>query len=100
MKKSLKMRTKAFLATEQRTTGLRDSILQDTILNAKIHAKRSMDDSVHVIGHFTESVIDENGCAANQDDFSRYGGSVQFSEYFRQILEICVEIFFGKKKII
>ena len=40
--KSLKMSAKAFLATEQRIPGLGNGVLQDILLNAKIHPKRKM----------------------------------------------------------
>ena len=38
--KSLKMSAKAFLATEQRIPGLGNGVLQDILLNARIHPKR------------------------------------------------------------
>ena len=41
--KSLKMSAKAFLATEQRIPGLGNGVLQDILLNAKIHPKKKMD---------------------------------------------------------
>ena len=41
-KKSLKMSAKAFLATEQRIPGLGNGVLQDILLNAKIHPKKKM----------------------------------------------------------
>jgi len=40
--KSLKMSAKAFLATEQRIPGLGNGVLQDILLNAKIHPKSKM----------------------------------------------------------
>jgi len=40
--KGLKMSAKAFLATEQRIPGLGNGVLQDILLNAKIHPKRKM----------------------------------------------------------
>jgi len=40
--KSLKMSAKAFLATEQRIPGLGNGVLQDVLLNAKIHPKKKM----------------------------------------------------------
>ena len=40
--KSLKMSAKAFLATEQRIPGLGNGVVQDILLNAKIHPKRKM----------------------------------------------------------
>jgi len=40
--KSLKMSAKAFLATGQRIPGLGNGVLQDILLNAKIHPKRKM----------------------------------------------------------
>jgi formamidopyrimidine-DNA glycosylase len=40
--KSLKMSAKAFLATEQRIPGLGNGVLQDILLNAKIHPKKKM----------------------------------------------------------
>jgi len=40
--KSEKMSTKAFLATEQRIPGLGNGVLQDILLNAKIHPKKKM----------------------------------------------------------
>ncbi|MCL2588766.1 MAG: endonuclease VIII, partial [Oscillospiraceae bacterium] len=40
--KGLKMSAKAFLATEQRIPGLGNGVLQDILLNAKIHPKKKM----------------------------------------------------------
>ena len=40
--KSLKMSAKAFLATEQRIPGLGNGVLQDILLNSKIHPKKKM----------------------------------------------------------
>jgi len=40
--KSLKMSAKAFLATEQRIPGLGNGVLQDILLNAKIHPKKKI----------------------------------------------------------
>jgi len=40
--KSLKMSAKAFLATEQRIPGLGNGVLQDILLNAKIHPTKKM----------------------------------------------------------
>jgi len=40
--KSVKMSAKAFLATEQRIPGLGNGVLQDILLNAKIHPKKKM----------------------------------------------------------
>ena len=40
--KSIKMSAKAFLATKQRIPGLGNGVLQDILLNAKIHPKRKM----------------------------------------------------------
>jgi len=40
--KGLKMSVKAFLATEQRIPGLGNGVLQDILLNAKIHPKKKM----------------------------------------------------------
>jgi len=40
--KSAKMSAKAFLATEQRIPGLGNGVLQDILLNAKIHPKKKM----------------------------------------------------------
>jgi len=40
--KSLKLSAKAFLATEQRIPGLGNGVLQDILLNSKIHPKRKM----------------------------------------------------------
>ena len=40
--KSLKMSAKAFLATEQRIPGLGNGVLQDILLNARIHPKKKM----------------------------------------------------------
>ena len=40
--KSEKMSAKAFLATEQRIPGLGNGVLQDILLNAKIHPKKKM----------------------------------------------------------
>ena len=40
--KALKMSAKAFLATEQRIPGIGNGVVQDILLNAKIHPKRKM----------------------------------------------------------
>lgn len=40
--KTLKMSAKAFLATEQRIPGLGNGVLQDILLNARIHPKKKM----------------------------------------------------------
>jgi len=40
--KGVKMSAKAFLATEQRIPGLGNGVLQDILLNAKIHPKKKM----------------------------------------------------------
>lgn len=40
--KSVKMSAKAFLATQQRIPGLGNGVLQDILLNAKIHPKKKM----------------------------------------------------------
>jgi len=40
--KSLKMSAKAFLATQQRIPGLGNGVLQDILLNAKIHPRKKM----------------------------------------------------------
>jgi len=42
--KSLKMSAKAFLATEQRVPGLGNGVLQDILLNARIHPKKKARD--------------------------------------------------------
>ena len=52
--KSLKMSAKGFLATEQRISGLGNGVLQDILLNARIHPrkKRTALRMINALGYF------------------------------------------------
>jgi len=80
--KALKMSAKAFLATEQRIPGLGNGVLQDILLNAKIHPKKKMNtlseeqrrglfDSVKTT---LAAMVDDGGRDTERDLFGNYGG--------------------------
>jgi formamidopyrimidine-DNA glycosylase len=80
--KSLKMSAKAFLATEQRIPGLGNGVLQDVLLNAKIHPKKKMNtlsdgqrrgvfDSIK---HTLADMTDNGGRDTERDLFGNKGG--------------------------
>ena len=60
---SYKMSAKAFLATKQRIPGLGNGILQDILLNARVHPKRKMntlsESELHNLFDSIKSTIDE-----------------------------------------
>ena len=80
--KSLKMSAKAFLATEQRIPGLGNGVLQDILLNAKIHPKKKMNTlSEHQHKKVFDSVkttlaamINGGGRDTERDLFGNQGG--------------------------
>lgn len=82
--KSLKMSAKAFLATEQRIPGLGNGVLQDILLNAKIHHKKKMNtlsdeqieamfDSVKLT---LKEMTDNGGRDTEKDLFGKSGGYI------------------------
>lgn len=94
--KSVKMSAKAFLATKQRIPGLGNGVLQDILLNAKIHPKKKMntlsDDGYRemyecVISTLTE-MVDGGGRDTETDLFGNRGGyATKLSK--RNALAIC-----------
>jgi formamidopyrimidine-DNA glycosylase len=80
--KGLKMSAKAFLATEQRIPGLGNGVLQDILLNAKIHPKKKMNtlSKGQIRGMFDslKSTLAEmralGGRDTERDLFGNYGG--------------------------
>ena len=80
--KSLKMSAKAFLTTEQRIPGLGNGVLQDILLNAKIHPKskintlseeqhRELFDSIRAT---LAEMVSGGGRNTERDLFGRFGG--------------------------
>ena len=80
--KSLKMSAKAFLATEQRIPGLGNGVLQDILLNARIHPKKKMntlsDEQLSGIFSSVKSTLaemtDNGGRDTERDLFGNQGG--------------------------
>ena len=80
--KSLKMSAKAFLATEQRIPGLGNGVLQDILLNAKIHPKKKMnalsETQRHELFESVKSTLAEmvncGGRNTEKDLFGKHGG--------------------------
>ena len=80
--KSNKMSAKAFLATEQRIPGLGNGVLQDILLNARIHPKKKMntlsDERLREIFNSVKSTIaamtDNGGRDTERDLFGNQGG--------------------------
>lgn len=80
--KSLKMSAKAFLATEQRIPGLGNGVLQDILLNAKIHPRKKMNTlSDEQLGDVFDSMkstlsamTDGGGRDTERDLFGNQGG--------------------------
>jgi formamidopyrimidine-DNA glycosylase len=94
--KSVKISAKAFLATEQRIPGLGNGVLQDILLNAKIHPKKKMNtlsdeqrrgvfDSVKLT---LADMTDSGGRDTERDLFGNPGGyKTKLSK--NNILSIC-----------
>lgn len=82
--KSLKMSAKAFLATEQRVPGLGNGVLQDILLNAKIHPKKKMntlsDEQRRVLFDSVKSTLSEmtrlGGRDTEKDLYGNPGGYI------------------------
>jgi len=80
--KSTKMSAKAFLATEQRIPGLGNGVLQDILLNAKIHPKKKMntlsdEQRNRVFGSIKLTLADMTnggGRDTDRDLFGNFGG--------------------------
>jgi len=80
--KTLKLSAKAFLATEQRIPGLGNGVVQDILLNSKIHPKRKMntlDDSqrellFHSIKSTLSDMVNNGGRDTEKDLFGKPGG--------------------------
>ena len=80
--KSLKMSAKAFLATEQRIPGLGNGVVQDILLNSKIHPKRkisTLDDGqkellFQSIKNTLSEMISGGGRDTEKDLFGNPGG--------------------------
>ena len=79
--KSIKMSAKAFLATKQRIPGLGNGVLQDILLNARIHPKRKMNtlgnDEKMVLFDSIKSTLNEmvnlGGRDTEKDLYGNYG---------------------------
>ena len=79
-----KMSAKAFLATEQRIPGLGNGVLQDILLNARIHPKRKMntlsDEQQRGLFNSIKSTLAEmtegGGRDTERDLFGNFGGYV------------------------
>ncbi len=75
---------KAFLATEQRISGLGNGVLQDILFNARIHPRRSMeslsDEELDTMFHTLKSTIrqmaEQGGRDTEKDLFGKPGGYV------------------------
>ena len=80
--KCLKMSAKAFLATEQRIPGLGNGVLQDILLNAKVHPKKKMNalsgaQQKGIFGNVKStlaSMTDNGGRDTERDLFGNQGG--------------------------
>jgi len=80
--KSLKMSAKAFIATEQRIPGLGNGVLQDILLNAKIHPKRKMNtlpdeqrrELFNSIKSTLAEMVNDGGRDTEKDLFGNPGG--------------------------
>lgn len=80
--KGLKMSAKAFLATEQRIPGLGNGVLQDILLNARIHPKKKMntlsEEQRRVLFESLKSTLaemtDSGGRDTERDLFGNLGG--------------------------
>ena len=82
--KTGKLSAKAFLATEQRIPGLGNGVLQDILLNAKIHPKKKMNsmpgEQRHVVFDSVKSTLaamaDGGGRDTERDLFGNRGGYI------------------------
>ncbi len=82
--KSLKMSAKAFLTTEQRIPGLGNGVLQDILLNAKIHPKKKINtlteeqrqDIFNSIKNTLSEIIDNGGRDTERTLFGDFGGYI------------------------
>ncbi|MCL2322662.1 MAG: endonuclease VIII [Oscillospiraceae bacterium] len=80
--KTLKMSAKAFLATEQRFPGIGNGVLQDILLNAKIHPKKKintlteqqMQDIFQSIKTTLSEMVNAGGRDTEKDLFGSFGG--------------------------
>jgi len=80
--KSCKMSAKAFLATEQRIPGLGNGVLQDILLNARIHPKKKMNilsdeqcqELLASIKSTLAEMVDGGGRDTERDLFGNTGG--------------------------
>ena len=80
--KTLKLSAKAFLATEQRIPGLGNGVLQDILLNAKIHPKKKMNtftetqliDLFGSIKNTLSEMLAKGGRDTEKDLFGNSGG--------------------------
>jgi len=80
--KSLKMSAKAFLATEQRIPGLGNGVLQDILLNAKIHPKKKInlltDEQKQALFNSVKTTLAEmvrgGGRDTERDLYGNFGG--------------------------
>ena len=80
--KSLKMSAKAFLATEQRIPGLGNGVLQDILLNTRIHPKKKMntlsDEQLRGVFNSVKATLaamtDGGGRDTERDLFGNQGG--------------------------
>ena len=94
--KTIKMSAKAFLATEQRIPGLGNGVLQDILLNAKIHPKKKMnclsDEQIKKMFDSIKSTLCEmvssGGRDTERDLFGNAGGYItKLSK--NSVLSIC-----------
>ena len=94
--KTLKLSAKAFLATDQRIPGLGNGVLQDILLNAKIHPKKKMntltEEQKTLMFNSIKSTLfdmfDKGGRNTERDLFGNPGGySVKLSK--NTVLSIC-----------
>jgi len=82
--KTVRLSAKAFLATEQRIPGLGNGVLQDILLNAKIHPKKKMnalsDDEIKAMFNSVKDTLNqmvtEGGRDIERDLFGNPGGYV------------------------
>ena len=82
--KTVKLSAKAFLATEQRIPGLGNGVLQDILLNAKIHPKKKMKALSEVeieamfrsVKNTLNEMVAEGGRDTEKDLFGNPGGYI------------------------
>ena len=94
--KTIKMSAKAFLATEQRIPGLGNGVLQDILLNAKIHPKKKMNtltnEQIEILFQSMKSTLkemtDNGGRNTERDLLGNFGNYItKLSK--NSILSIC-----------